>query len=174
MIFSAFKRNRRGELVARLRPEEVELLRSLPDELRPVVDAPPASDTAGDGDAVRQRLFPRAYLDPTEEQAESDWQGVVHPELVRTKLEALSLLTTTLDRATTTRGRVEVVLTPEESEAWLGVLNDARLALGVALGVTEELDYRTIRPDDPSAAAYGVYGWLTSLQGQLIDALAAS
>ncbi len=172
MIFSAFKRNRRGELVARLRPEEVELLRRLPDELQPVLDAPPEPDVAGEGDAIRQRLFPRAYLDPTEEQAEHDWQSAVHPELVRTKLEALSLLTTTLDRATTTRGRVEVVLSPEESEAWLGVLNDARLALGVALGVTEDLDYGKIRPDDPSAAGYGVYGWLTSLQGQLVDALA--
>ena len=170
-MFSAFKRNRRGELVARLRPEEVQLLRSLPDELRPVVDAPPAPDVAGEGDTVRQRLFPRAYLDPTEEQAESDWQDAVHPELVRTKLEALSLLTTTLDRATPSRGRVEVVLSPEESEAWLGVLNDARLALGVALDISEDLDSRTIRPDDPSAAAYGVYGWLTSLQGQLVDAL---
>lgn len=171
MIFSAFKRNRRGELVARLRPEEVALLRSLPEELRPVVDAPPTSDTAGEGDAVRQRLFPRAYLDPTEEQAESDWQDVVHPELVRTKLEALSLLTTTLERATTARGRLEVVLTPEESEAWLGVLNDARLALGVALDISEDVDARAVRPDDPSAAAYGAYGWLTSLQGQLVDAL---
>ncbi len=172
VIFSAFKRNRRGELVARLRPEEVELLRRLPDELQPVLDAPPEPDVAGEGDAIRQRLFPRAYLDPTEEQAEHDWQSAVHPELVRTKLEALSLLTTTLDRATTTRGRVEVVLSPEESEAWLGVLNDARLALGVALGVTEDLDYGKIRPDDPAAVGYSVYGWLTSLQGQLVDALA--
>ena len=84
------------------------------------------------------------------------------------------MLTTTLDRATSARGRLEVVLSPEESEAWLGVLNDARLALGVALDISEDLDYRTIRPDDPSAAAYGAYGWLTSLQGQLVDALIGS
>ncbi|MBV8950924.1 MAG: DUF2017 family protein, partial [Actinobacteria bacterium] len=105
---SNFRRNRRGELVARLRPEELALLRGLPNELRALIDDPvPAdpdvirADPEGDAapeaaepidDAVRRRLFPIAYLDPTEEDAEQEWQRIVHPELVRSKLEALALL----------------------------------------------------------------------------------
>ncbi|MBV8949992.1 MAG: DUF2017 family protein, partial [Actinobacteria bacterium] len=57
-----------------------------------------------------------------------------------------------------------------ETEAWLGALNDARLALGVALGVTEDLDFEALA-NDPAAAGYAMYGWLTSLQGALVDAL---
>jgi hypothetical protein len=95
---------------------------------------------------------------------------MVHPELVRTKLEALSLLATTLERATPTRGGdLEVVLVPEETEAWLGVLNDARLALGVALGITEDVDPHAFDPDDPSASGLLVYTWLTELQAELIS-----
>ena len=39
-------------------------------------------------DAVTQRLFPRAYLDPTEEEAESQWQELVHDDLVEARLDA--------------------------------------------------------------------------------------
>lgn len=183
---SIFRKNRRGEVVARLRPEELALLRGLPAELRALIDDPvrddadvthsdPESERAPEtaepvDDAVRRRLFPLAYLDPTEEDAEKEWQRMVHPELVRAKLDALSLLAGTLERAAETRGRVEVVLSPEETEAWLGVLNDARLALGVALGVTEDLDLEAMA-GDPAAAGYAMYGWLTALQGALVDAL---
>ncbi len=172
----------------RLRPEEIALLRGLPAELRPLVDKEePAGDadvTASDpeieptdtateplDDTVRRRLFPLAYLDPTEEEAEQEWQRMVHPELVRTKLEALSLLAASLERASETRGRAEIVLSPDETEAWLGSLNDARLALGVALGVTDETDLEAMTADDPAAPAFAMYGWLTGLQGALVDAL---
>jgi hypothetical protein len=181
-VSTTFRKNRRGEVVARLRPEE----RGLPSELRPLVDKPVAADDATPADpadappgepvesiddAVRRRLFPLAYLDPTEEDAETDWQRMVHPELVRSKLEALSLLAATLERASETRGRAEIVLSPQETEAWLGALNDARLALGVALNVTEELDVDAMTRDDASAAGFEMYSWLTGLQGELVDAL---
>jgi hypothetical protein len=187
-VSTTFRKNRRGEVVARLRPEELALLRGLPSELRPLVDKPVAADDAdvtpadpadtppGEpvesiDDAVRRRLFPLAYLDPTEEDAENDWQRMVHPELVRSKLEALSLLAATLERASETRGRAEIVLSAPETEAWLGALNDARLALGVALKVTEDLDVDAMTRDDASAAGFEMYSWLTGLQGELVDAL---
>ena len=120
---ATFRKNRRGEVVVRLLPEELTVLRGLPDELRPLVEEPgldtvsrvEISDLTDDAastegadstdlaktvdDAVRRRLFPLAYLDPTEEDAEGEWQRMVHPELVRSKLEALSLLAGTLQRA---------------------------------------------------------------------------
>ena len=48
-----------------------------------------ARSQAGRDNAATERLFPRAYLDPTEEDAETEWQAVVHDDLVREKLAAL-------------------------------------------------------------------------------------
>jgi hypothetical protein len=160
-----FRRSGDG-LVVSLTEAEADLLRSIPDELRPVLEAPPGSD-----DPVRNRLFPRAYLDPTQESAERDWQELVHPELVRERVAALERLVATLDRARHHEGRVEVELSPDEVQAWLGMLNDARLALGTRLDVTEDLDHDDVGPDHPDAPAYAVYGWLTWLEGELVDML---
>ena len=64
-------------------------------------------------------------------------------------------------------------LEEEEAAAWCGVLNDARLVLAEQLGVTEELYERGISPRDPRAAELAYYGWLTWLQGELVEALAS-
>jgi len=161
-----FRRNKQSRLVVRFTNEEVALLRRLPADLEVLV-------RSGDrDDPVTQRLFPRAYLDPTEEEAESDFQRLVHEELVSERLAALTLLGATLERAEPARGQwVECELTEDDEAAWLGVLNDARLALGTRLGVTEEMDARHLDLDDPEAPAFALYDWLTVLQGQLIEAL---
>jgi hypothetical protein len=158
---------RRGEgVVVTLDANEVELLRTIPDQVRAALEKPASKD-----DPVYNRLFPSAYLDPTEEGAEQEWQELVHPELLQSRLAALDLVTTTLDRAATKRGRAEVELAPDEVEAWLGVVNDARLALGTRLGVTEDAESEAIDPSDPSAPAHAVYGWLTWFENDLVDTL---
>jgi hypothetical protein len=157
----------RGErLLVTLTTAEVELLRSVPEELRPVLERGPDPD-----DPVRERLFPRAYLDPTEDSAEEEWRDLVHPELIRERLGALDRLVQTLDRAVERRGRVEVEIDADEAQAWLGALNDARLALGTRLGVTEDLDATEVDADHPDAAAFAVYGWLTWVEGDLVETL---
>jgi hypothetical protein len=160
-----FRRRGEGLLVSLTEPE-AELLRNIPDELRPVLEAGRDPD-----DPVRERLFPRAYLDPTEDLAEQEWQELVHPELIRERLKALERLTETLSRVTPRKGRVEIEIDADEAQAWLGALNDARLALGTRLGVTEDLDQAELPPDHPDAAAYAVYGWLTWVQGDLVETL---
>ncbi|HEX6311599.1 MAG TPA: DUF2017 family protein [Acidimicrobiia bacterium] len=160
-----FKSQGEGLLVTLTAPE-VDLLRSIPDELRPVLGAGRDPD-----DPVRERLFPRAYLDPTEDLAEQEWQDLVHPELIRERLAALERLVATLDRATERKGRFEVEIDADEAQAWLGALNDARLALGTRLGVTEDLDATAVDADHPDAAAFAVYGWLTWVQGDLVETL---
>ena len=159
--------DRRGEgVVVTLDTNEVELLRAIPGEVRGALERPASKD-----DPVYNRLFPSAYLDPTEESAEQEWQELVHPELLQSRLAALELVTTTLDRAVTKRGRAEVELAPEEVEAWLGVVNDARLTLGTRLGVTEDAESEAIDPSDPSAPAHAVYGWLTWFENDLVETL---
>jgi hypothetical protein len=149
-------------LIVSLATEELELLRVLPEQLRDVLDGP-------DQDAARARIFPRAYLDPTAEDAERQWQEVVHPELVKDRLDALDLITVTLARAELDGEWWEIALDPDEVQAWLGVLNDTRLVLGTRLEVTE--DDHDVDPTDPRAPTFAIYHWLTYLQGELLEQL---
>lgn len=159
--------SRRGDVVrVTLTEAERDLLRQLPDELR----ARYGADTADD--PVSARLFPRAYLDPTEEAAEREWEALTRPELLRQRLAALELVTASLEGAAPARrGRLVVDLGEDDVAALMGVLNDARLALGTILGVTDDLDLSSIDPADPAGPAYAAYGWLTYLQGELVETL---
>jgi hypothetical protein len=167
-MFRRWRRFRRGDgdtLVVSLQAEELELLQTLPDQLRSVI-------AGADDDPARERLFPRAYLDPTAEAEEQQWREFVHPDLVGQRFDAVSALDESLGRAEVT-GRDgewrEIVLAPDDIPAWLGVLNDTRLILGSRLGMTE--DERVIDPDDPQAGGYAFYDWLTWVQGDLVEAL---
>jgi hypothetical protein len=160
---------RRDEMfLLRLHDREVQVLQWVFTDLERLLEGGAASD------AVTQRLFPHAYLDPTEEQAESEWQSTVHDDLVETRRAALGVVGGGLGAATETAtgsGMREVVLDEAQAEQWLGVLNDARLAFGTALGVTAETDVEEIEPDDPRAEGYAVYDWLTHLVAAFLGSL---
>jgi hypothetical protein len=149
-------------LTVSLAEEELGLLRALPEQLRDVFEGDP-------DDPARSRLFPRAYLDPTAETEEAEWQELVHPSLLQERLDAIELITVTLDRAEQVGEWWQIDLTPDEVQAWLGVLNDTRLVLGTRLGVTEE--ERPVDPADPDAGAYALYQWLTWVQADLVEEL---
>jgi len=157
-----FRRGPRDTLVVSLAEEELGLLRSLPEQLRDVLE----DDTE---DPARARLFPRAYLDPTAETEEAEWQALVGPSLLAERLDALQLITATLGRAVLAGDWWQIELSPDEVQAWLGVLNDTRLVLGTRLGVTEE--ERELDPADPEAGPYALYQWLTWVQGDLVEEL---
>jgi hypothetical protein len=143
-------------------PDEVEALRDLAGQLEGLLSG--GVPTYGT-DPIRDRLFPRAYVDPTEDRAESDFQSVVHDELVRAKSEALAALVDDLDG----EGRIAVELDETQIEQWVAALNDVRLAVGTAIGVTE--DDVDLADDDPRAFGFATYDWLTWLQGSLVEAL---
>ena len=89
-----FRRRRDGDSVeVRLDGAEREVLAGLPDQLRELL--------ALDAGEVRDRLFPRAYLDPTEDEAEREWQRLMHDELLASKIAALDVVAETLERAET-------------------------------------------------------------------------
>jgi hypothetical protein len=160
-----WKRFRAGKddaLTVALAEEELALMRALPEQLREVFDDE-------EDDPARARLFPRAYLDPTAEAEEAEWQSLVGPSLLRERLDALELITVTLSRAALVGDWWQIDLTPDEVQAWLGVLNDTRLVLGTRLGVTEE--ERVLDPADPDAGGYALYQWLTWVQGDLVEEL---
>ena len=165
-----FKRNRSTRaLDVVLDSAEAEVLTHLCEELTALLDADDAE--AGQADPVLERLFPRAYLDPTEEEAESEWQRFVHADLVDGRRQAIQTVEQSLAGAQPRKGRLELSLDDEQAQAWLAVINDARLALGTRLEVTEDMDLSGLDPDDPDVAPYAVYWWLGVLEERLIDVL---
>jgi hypothetical protein len=163
VAFRPVKRRRRdGRVVITLPAPVAQLVGQVVAELGDMLTAPP------DG-AISSRLFPRAYLDPTEEHAEQEFQSLVHGDLVRARLEAVAAMNADLDAARPVGSdRVEIVLDAEGEHRWLTVLNDARLSLGTVLDVSEDepLEF----PDhDPRAAGAEVYALLSALQGELVE-----
>jgi hypothetical protein len=97
-------------------------------------------------------------------EAESEYRRLVHGDLLSAHREALTVLEQTVDRD---------CLGQDEFQAWLVALNDLRLVLGTRLGVTEELYGEEIDLDDPGAASFAVYLYLTWLQEQFVEAAAS-
>ena len=148
----SIERTRSGDYRLRLNEAERALLRMLHAELGTLLDDPDDPDL--------QRLFPPAHDDP---ERDTEYQTLVHGQLVDGRMRALDTVERALDGDT---------LTPEQADAWLRVLNDLRLILGTRLDVTEETMLEELDPTDPHAQQYAVYAYLSWLQEQLVAALA--
>ena len=160
---ASFKRVGNDRVRVRLAQDEVAILRGLPDQLRSVL-------AEGGDEPVNQRLFPPAYLDVADIEHDTEFHRLMHDDLVTEKLANLDLVTDTLARGSTSVRRWSVELTDEEATAWLGVLNDLRLALGVRLDITEDFD-GDVNDTDPRAPALRLLSYLGWLEEQLLDAL---
>jgi hypothetical protein len=149
-----FERGQEGGVELRLSPDERSLLAGLVAELRALLDGAP-------GDSSLRRLSPPAYDEADDERAYRELMG---GELLDGRRAALDLVAQTLghDR-----------LSAEEADAWLRALNDLRLVLGTRLDVQEDTFAEELRPDDPRAPALAVYGYLSWVQEQLIEALSS-
>lgn len=124
-----------------------------------VHDSPPE-------DEVLLRLLPNAYTDQVEA---SEFRRYTESTL-RQKKQAHAMVMR-INTKSAIDGVVE--LDYDGANAWLGAMNDVRLALGVRLNVDgnirEELELLT--PEDPMRGVYAVYSWLGWLQESLIEAL---
>ena len=144
---------RDGRYRVRLAAHERDLVRDLCGELRELVRR--------DDNSVA-RLFPPAYRG--DDEAADEFDELMRPEMRNQRLESLDTVARTLD---------EDVLDHAQAEAWCGALNDLRLVLGERLGVTEDMQLSALLRTDPRARELALYGWLTYLQGNLVDALAS-
>jgi len=162
-LAGSFKRIGNGRVRVRLAHDEVAVLRGLPDQLRSVLGE-------GGDEPVNQRLFPPAYLDVADIEHDTEYHRLMRDDLVKEKLTNLDLVTDTLARGSTSVRRWTIELTDEEATAWLGVLNDLRLALGVRLDITEDFD-GDVDDADPRAPALRLLSYLGWLEEQLLDAL---
>ena len=152
MLRRRVTRTRKGEYVLRLPPEERAVLRELPGQLRELL---------GSDDPSLHRLFPPAYTDDIEHEAE--YQRYMGDDLLESHKRALEVMEETIDAER---------LDEEQLTGWLGALNDLRLVLGTRLDVTEDMYEDGIPPDDPRAPAFALYSYLGWLQEQVVEALA--
>jgi Domain of unknown function (DUF2017) len=153
-----------GRYRIRLTTRERDLLRSLPDQLRPLLSGERDLDTGAGW--IRGRLFPAAYDDPVDEL---EYRELVGTSVTEDRLAAVEDFARTLDGGTTRMGMWSAVLTTDEADAWLSALNDARLTLAMVAGITDESAW-THGPDrtDPTSIALYYLGWL---QEELLAAL---
>jgi hypothetical protein len=142
-----------GSYRLRLSGDERALLANLLGQLRELL-------TAGQDPTLR-RLFPPAYADDAERDAE--YRSMVGDDLLARRLGAIDVVEATLD---------EKRLTDAQLTAWMGAINDIRLVLGTKLDVDEDMDH--IDPADPDAPVLAAYAWLGWVLSDVVDALAAS
>jgi hypothetical protein len=130
-------------------------------------------DPGSPNDPVLERLFPSAYLEPEDLDRDAEYQRLVRDDLLEAKLANLDVVTKTLDRGTVSLRRWTVDVSEEEAGAWLGALNDLRLALGVRLGITEDFE-GDVDPSDPQAPALHILSYLGWLEENLLEALTSA
>jgi hypothetical protein len=147
------RRTRGGDYELRLPSWERDALRSLPGQLR---------DLLGTDDPAIGRLFPPAYQDDPEGNAE--YERLMRDDLVGGRQRSLEVMEATIDS-----GR----LSEEQVVAWLGALNDLRLVLGTRLDITEETYDEEIPDDHPQALLYSLYFYLGWLEEQVVEELAS-
>ena len=148
------RRARRGGYEVHLPPEERALLRSLPGPLREVL---------GTADPSLRRLFPPAYAGDPDRNAE--YEALVRQDLTAERLRALTVLEDTAEAER---------LDEEQLSGWMRAINDLRLVLGTKLDVTEDMTEEDL-PDDPDEARmFAVYGYLTALQWEVVEALSVA
>lgn len=136
----------------RLPAEERDLLRELPGQLRHLLQTT---------DPSIERLFPPAYDDA---KADDEYNELVFGDLLEGKLAALEIVEQTMNADH---------LDDAQLNAWLGALESLRLVLGTQLDVSEATHIEELDPNDPRAPALALYGYLSWLQEQAVDALAA-
>jgi hypothetical protein len=141
----------------RLSASERDTVRSFAAQMRELLTA----ETAASDPAVA-RLFPPALPDD-DVLGNLEYEQQHGDELLLGKLEALDTLEHTV---------AATHLNEDEVLAWLGSLNSIRLVVGTRLGVSEETTERDFAGDEEAAGLFELYGYLTWLQGWVIEALA--
>ena len=135
-----------GLFALNLTADERATLRGFVDQLEEVVSAP--SD-----DLRVRRLFPTAYHDNPEHDAE--YQGFMREELAQSRLTSIETVRSVL--------MSEEPMTESQLYSFMTVLNSLRLVLGTLLDVDEVDDLDLIPEDNPAfgqAQLYEYLGWL--------------
>jgi hypothetical protein len=144
--------SRRGRYLVHLPDEERQLVRRLLGDLRALL-------AFGPDDPRLRRLYPAAYADDPESQAE--YSRLTQEELLTGRLAAIDDVEKTVDAEE---------LTEDQLTAWMHAVNALRLVLGTMLDVTEDDQPLNYTADDPDAATMALYGYLGMLLEEIVQA----
>lgn len=131
--------------------EERSLLVRLMDELRALL-------TSTDDNPLLSRLFPTAY--PDDEEKEAEYQRLMREELVASRLASINLVTSLL------APDAPAVFDEERTIAFMQSINAIRLVLGTLLGITDDESADAAEEVEGSEAAtpehqlYDFLSWL--------------
>lgn len=165
VVFSPSER----EVLVNLSGQLIEILAERVD----VVDEDPLAKMVGitghdspPDDAVLLRLLPNAYADPVES---AEFRRYTESTLRGKKREHATQIRTQLLEEDDSN----ISLNEQGAQAWLGAINDIRLALGVRLNVEDNSyeRFELLSPEDPMQAVFAVYSWLGWLQESLVNTL---
>lgn len=112
-------------------------------------------------DPSTARVFPVAYTDDA--RAEADYREMMGSQLLQQHQRSLDTLAATAGAPS---------IDESEIHEWLDALEVLRLVLGTQLDVSE--DGNLLDSADPRSAQFTVYHYLSMLQGEIVDALAAA
>jgi hypothetical protein len=149
---SRVERTPAGDIRLHLADDERAVLREVADELGSLLEEAP-------DDPSLRRLFPTAHDD---EELEREYRELTRGQLDAGRERSIETLRETAGRE---------LLTPEEADAWLRALNDARLVLGTRLDITEDFDWEAFDASDPRAPEIALYAYLSWIQEQLVEAM---
>jgi hypothetical protein len=147
------RRARTGGFRLDLPAEERQLLRELLPQVRELLAASPE-------DPRVRRLYPTAFLDDPEKEAE--YRRFMHEELVASRVAAVDAVEASLDARELDEG---------QAIAWMTSLNSVRLVLGTMLDVSEDLDVQGVPDDHPDIHSYALYAYLSLLLEELTEAV---
>jgi hypothetical protein len=156
------RRKREGPVVARdndlfeitLTVDERSTLLSFVDQLSEILEM-------GPDDARLRRLFPTAYHENPEHDAE--YQGYMRDELTQSRSASIVVVKEVLESTE--------LITAAQLHAFMTVLNNLRLVLGTLLDVGEDDFEDDIDENDPAFGQWQLYGYLGWLMEWTISAL---
>ena len=170
-----FQRTATGRVVLRVDQVERGLLMSVARQVMDLVQPAEASpdqdplaaqlgwvdgDVGISDDPAVARLLPDAYHDPDDAR---EFRRFTENDLRQSKLQHAMTVVEEIERS-----GEKVAVTSTDS--WLGLLNDARIAIGTRIQISEDNheELAELPDDDPRSGLFHVYDWLTFLQESLV------
>ena len=174
-----FQRTATGRVVLRVDDVERGLLMSVARQVMDLVQPAEASpdqdplaaqlgwvdgDVGISDDPAVARLLPDAYDDPDDAR---DFRRFTENDLRQSKMQHAMTVVEEIERS-----GEKVAVTSTDS--WLGLLNDARIAIGTRIQISEDNheELAGLPDDDPRSGLFHVYDWLTFLQESLVRCMA--
>ncbi len=112
-------------------------------------------------DPVLSRLYPDAY--PDDPEASLEFRRFTERSLRDASTERAQRVLELMSIGP------ELELNNVQWKDMVGFLNDLRLALGTRLEITDSIESQELKDNDPRAALFDLYGWLTWMQEMIIE-----